>query len=489
MSEIRIKEFKGLDLRRDPSMADPEAARVASNVYLTSGKNWRTRPGVRLRARLPEETKGLYAAAGVLRTVAPAGYSDIFVRQVNGVFFDFIGDGSRYGRDQVDEFINAERFGASVASGGQSYIVIRRKNTGQLEHHYIDERPTTPSDTVDTLVRAPFQSTGPVIKLSEKLWVPSQPNGSVQFSSTQFGPTDWTTPEDAGALPVLANAPGDRTVTAVGFLQRTEGAVNQRQSALVVFFEDGCQIWGVDPDPLNHYLTAILDGPGTENYRSVANVLGDPVFLSRQGFRSLRISSRAGSMEGVNIGSQIDDLTIDIDPNEVAASIWYDRLGLYLCAVGSTIYTWKYDPFNKVSGWSTWEMPWGVTDMVDYQGSLWIRTVDDEVYELSPDFTDDDGAPIAFEYETQFNHAGSPGSFKNYRDVMLYQRGAAMVSYRPDPADVDIVQEVYVAEGVTRPHEKIPIQAMTDSVALRFSGEGAWQLDGYTLHYAPTQRG
>jgi hypothetical protein len=489
MATQAFTEFHGLDTRRIESLSDMRTARVAKNLYLSSGRVWRTRPGTKLVARLPQETKGLYAGQGVLRTVAPAGYADIFNRQTPKVFFDFVGDGTVYDRDDIAEFINAERFGASVAAGVQPYAVIRRRSTGRLEHYWFRDRPDTPNGGVNTRVSLPFVPTGQILKLAEKLWAPDQVNGAVRFSSTEFGPSDWTTVEDAGFLPVFANAPGDHTITALSFMQSTAGALNTRQSALVVFFEDSIQIWAVDPNPINHYLTSILGGVGTENFRSVANVYGDPVFLSREGFSSLRISARDGALDSARIGAPIERLTRGLDAGTVTASVWWDSKGLYLCAVGSDIFAWRYDPAAKVQAWSQWALPYGrITDFVDFASELYFRTETGEVYRMDDGLDTDSGAAIPFDLETQFLHMGSPGAYKTFQSLQLYQTGGCDLSYRPDPTEPDMEIQVYATSGVTRPHQKVPLIAMCDSMALRFQGAGAWELSGFAIDYTITGR-
>lgn len=478
-----IAEFEGIDRRRQEALDTQKTARMARNVYLTTGRVWRTRPGTRRFATLPPETKGLYPAAGVLRTIAPAGYIDLYNRQSPTIFFDFVGDGTVYDRDDVAEFINAERFGSSLTAGVQPYGVIRRRSTGRLEHHWFRDRPDTPVSTVNNLVRPGFVPTGPVIKLAQKLWTPDQANGSVRFSSTQFGPSDWTTLGDAGFLPALANTPGDHTMTALSWLQSTGDTADRRQSALVVFFEDSIQIWAVDPDPENHFLTGNIGGVGTRSFRSVANVFGDPVFFSRAGFASLSLSYKAGALDTGRIGAPIEDLTALIDPADIRASVWWDAKGLYLAAVGREIYVWQNDPLMKVRAWSIWDMPYEITDFADYSDGLYFRTTGDEVYKFTDDHDDDNGTPIAFDVDGAFMHLGTPGSYKVFHSLTVIQDGASRISYRPDSTEPAMEVPIYTASGVTRPHERIPLIATADSLALRFQGNAPWSLSGYTLNY------
>jgi hypothetical protein len=478
-----LAEFEGLDTRRLESLADMKTARAALNVYITSGRVWRSRPGLQLMAQLPAETKGLYAANGVLRTIAPAGYADIYNQQSPLIFFDFVGDGGAYDRNDVQEMINVERFGSSVSAGVQPYGVIRRRSTGLLEHHWFRHRPGSPSGVVNNKIALPFVPSGMVTKLSETLWTPCQAAGSVPFSSTEFGPSDWATLNDAGFLPVLGHTPGDHTITGLGFMQGTEAVADRRQSALVVFFEDSIQIWAVDPEPINHYLTGNIGGIGTRNYRSIANVLGDPVFFARGGFASLRASSRGGALDSAKIGGPIERLTAALGADAITASVWWDAKGLYLCAAGSTIYVWRYDPFTKTKAWSVWELPFAVTDLVDFQDDLYLRASNNRVYKFSDALDKDDGAPVVFDLETQFLHMSTPGSVKTFQTANIHQRGTSSISFRPDATHPDIEIPIYRTDGITPHNALLPINASADSVALRFTGTGPWELDGVTIDY------
>ncbi len=476
MKSKTFDRFTGLDLQSSAALSDEKTQAVASNVVLTAAGKWATRPGSKRRFSLPEETAGLYEAGGVLRAVAPGGSLAIFNQQRPNLFFDFIDSAG----GPAERVIRALPYGAHVAAGVSVYAAIERN--GRVEHHWFRDRPS-PGGDADNRVLLPFTPGPDIARVGEKAWAINNAAGSVPFSSTEFGPSDWTTEDDAGFLPVMANAPSTRRVTALGVLQSTPGAANRRQGALAVFFRDGVQVWAVDPSPINHYLTAIIDGPGTENPQSVVNALGDPVYLSNGVFTSLRTASAVGELATMTVGHPIAPLTEGLGADAIARAVWWGRLGAYLAVEGNRWFCWRYDPLTKTRGWSVWAMPWVATDVVDYNGSLWVRTTDHEVYEVSPSFTDDNGVPIEWAVESQFHHLGQPGVVKTFNTMRLFQQGASAVSLRPEPTLPDLLQPVYAARGVTHMTGAIPLLATSDSVALRFAGTGPWQLDGYSLDY------
>jgi hypothetical protein len=66
---------------------------------------------------------------------------------------------------------------------------------------------------------------------------------------------------------------------------------------------------------------------------------------------------------------------------------------------------------------------------------------------------------------------------------MLYQQGACDISYRPEASAPELKVPVYSAGGVTQSHEKIPLVAMSESVALCFAGTGRWNMSGFAVDY------
>ena len=118
----------------------------------------------------------------------------------------------------------------------------------------------------------------------------------VRFSATGNA-RDWSTPDDAGFLPVALQQSVNNKPVALG----------EYQGNLVVFFEDSAQIWQVDPDPKNHKLISTVP-IGTPFAYSHAGMGSDIFFLSQNGFRSVAVQAFSTNLMDNDIGSPIDAL-------------------------------------------------------------------------------------------------------------------------------------------------------------------------------------
>lgn len=477
-----INSLAGIDLRGLNLLSSMKTLRVGTNVLLSPAGGLETRPGTQRVAVLPAETKGLYAANGALRTAAPAGYADLFREQTAAVIFDFIGDGTKYAKDEIASVEGHVLYGAHVAAGVHSYLSVKRKD-GSVELHWIRQRPAEDDGLVDTKVVNGRSMVGPIIRAGEKVFALDQVNGDAPFSSTEFGPDNFTAPEDAGHLPLLQHTRGDASLVGFGELQSTEGAAQRRQEALVVFMDNQTQVWAVDPDPLNHYLTHILHGVGAMSARSIVSVRGTPVFLGRSGFADLRGAAQIGNFEAGGIGAPIRKLTDSLAGEDITASFFWEQRGAYLCAAGNQVFVFVTDQLNNIHGWTTWTFPFSVTDFAEDRGEVYLRDTENQVHHLSLDYDTDSGADIEYDVETAFLHMGSPYGSKNYEFLTLYQQGTTEVSYRPDPRASDIEVPVFTVTDGRYTHQKIPLVAVSDGLALRFKGKGRWRLDGFSLQY------
>lgn len=467
---VNISQFRGIDRRRDRALADPATLYRLENLQIGVGATIKTRPGTRKVSQLPEESVGLFAANGTLKTVLPAGHADLY-RVPPHVIPTFIGDGSVYPRDSLLDLVGAEVYGASALEA-TPYLAVRRQvgPNEVVEHHYVQDKPDTGEEAVDTKVVLPFAPSGGLVKLAEKLWAPDQATGAVRFSSSLRGPSNWTELEDAGFIPVLNNIGGSRVIVGAAVYQ----------NRLAVFFEDAIQIWAVDPNPANITLIETLNGPGTLTERALANVRGDLYYFGRGGVASLSVATVTATSNEVNIGAPVLDLT-RLETAADAVAVWSQTLSQYLVAFGSRVYAFTVSPFEEVRGWSTWTLPFEVRAWAENGGTLYARGADHGVYELDPDRADDSGVPIVWQWQTQFLNADRPFRRKRFRTLNLIQDGTVTISTLDDIRDPDTATTVGMQAGDTSPWGQIPLFSTTDSVALRGSGTGAYELTGIAL--------
>lgn len=465
MTPLSVFEFDGIDRRRAAGLASQSAAHVARNLVLNSAKVWRTRPGTRRVYACPPQSRGLYSGAGVLRTVIPSFVPSAAAFQRPELWLDQI-----EGPEPIDRFVDAVIYGPPVAIGALPYLAVQRN--GQMQHHWCTSRPMSIGDPVQTRVATQFEPRANLLRMAGRLFAIASAANDVRFSSVEFGPADWETLGDAGFLPVRNNATGDASPVWLSHFR----------DRMVVLFDSQIQVWHVDPDPAEMALVDTLNGPGTQEGPLTQNVIGDLLFFSRGGFRSLTTQAITGEIREGDIGAPIVDLTDGMAGG--VASVWWQRQGVYLAAIGGRVFVFIYNPSSKVTGWSEWAFPFPVEHFAVVSNELYIRSGDD-VYHVSDQYDTDDGLPIEWEWQSQHFHARSPGVLKSFKALTLNQRGQSEVLIAPDFNEPNLVVPVGAAANNTLSWGKIPMNVLSEAAALVLRGTGRWKLDGITLHYDP----
>ena len=389
--------------------------------------------------------------------------------------FQLNGTAQDYPFDTMIRVATVESIGANAAFGVYPYLVVERwvdstnHDLGTVfEHHWITSDATDGDVALTTQVRLPFSPGEALIKMGGKLWAADDVNGVVRFSSTANGPRDWVTPQDAGYIPVITHASGDRRIQGLGVYD----------DKLAVIFADAVQLWATDPQPSNITLVRVINGPGTDNPRSVVNVLGDLFYFTRGGFRSMHMATVTGQIQQQDdIGGPIDALS-QTETREVAVARWSQSRGQYLCAFAGRVYAFKYSPKSKVQGWTLWELGVPVDAMVELNAKTYIRSGDD-LYVLDPTY--DDGST----WDVVFNDFGGkdPTRRKRFDFVEVAQRGTCDISHYLEPDnDVKYLQGPTLV-GTTIAYDRVFIGALSRVLGTRFTGKGRWTLSAMKFQY------
>jgi len=248
---------------------------------------------------------------------------------------------------------------------GKLYTAIEYADAS-IQHHYLDGSAGT------RITDTNCPQTKGVVKVENKIWAVN--GDTVRFSSTG-NPRDWTTSSDAGFLPVGLKQRGANNSLALG-----QYKVNQ----LVIFFDDGAQLWTVDPDPAQHSFSQILPGSSTQYHRGIAHLFQDLYFLSNFGFRSISESALISSQTELDIGSPIDSIIqalLPISPTEGPQAIFSPELGQYMAKIGTTVYVFTMSQTAKISAWSEYVFPWTIDDIAVLDGIVYLRSGND-VYKM-----------------------------------------------------------------------------------------------------------
>ena len=483
LDEQTVAAFSGLDLRRLPSSTTPDKLLVARNVDLKTGGGLATRPQLRLFATVASNAIGLYSVGTGLRCAIPQPVAAAVPQAPPGMRYDVISNGP--GPDGGEDGSSGDIVSVANVAVWQNrpYLSVLRETaiggtTFKHEHHFgflLDAIPfmgsttaavfTATSDLPDsvqvgasfyyaltaldsnhyyitainrpakkitlnatplisgaapafvrpygaTIVDLPFAPGGALILAAEKLWANDISTNDTWFSSTINGPTDWVNPGDAGYLPTSRHVSGAQVIEGYGIYN----------SQLTVFYNRAMQVWQIGADPATHAITGNVGGAGTEEPRSVANVMGDVFYFSQGGFRSVKATVVTGQLKEADIGAPIQQLTKSFDPNfEDMVSIWSETRSQYISITGTIAYVYTYSPVSDIHGWTTWELPWEVSSAVEVNGELYFRRAGTaEIYVLDESFTQE----LGFTWTARPAYANNGnGAVKNWVSMQLNQSG------------------------------------------------------------------
>ena len=494
MGTLTSGPWKGVDQRRALDSADPMTLQYAVNVDLYTDGTIKARDGAQPIAQLDARSVGLYTVNGVLCTVVPAGHSIPAYQVAPGVTIAYtaIGDGTIYPTSVITGLPAVASWGSSPSAGVYPYVVIQRSN-GLYEHHWITSVPAPSVNgspppaylpgnaAINTKIALPFPPGPAVLKMSSKMWAPDNVNGLLRFSSTTNGPSDWTLINDAGFLAILQNVTGDRNMTGLGFYD----------GMAAIFFPDSIQLWQVSADPAQIALVRVLDGPGTLYPRSVINVRGDIVYVSRGVVSSTKRVAITGQLQDGDIGAPIAPATkqLTATPN----AMWSQARAQYIIAWGNTVWLYTTSPTTKVFGWTSWVFPFTCDYIVELDGVLYIRS-GNTLYRLTTGYVDGS----QFSVTSQF--LGSNGKRKFFTTFDVSQIGTSQVSILPDVRIPTLADPQFTSDGASGPIDDLWLGETTESLAVQFTGaigqnltypngqQGGWKLDQFRLNFSAAKR-
>lgn len=443
----------GWDVRQLATSADANRLRVLENAYVTTGRTIRKRAGLRRVGQLMPGTVGLMAAKNALWTFSTNALrhrgETAFVQ--NAVLSDVTGNG-------LDEFLHGEVF------NGFLYVSVRHKGA-LTRHHYV-------TADIDTEVKDALCPHSPMFaKKAAKLFAIDK--DVVRFSATQNA-VDWSTPEDAGFLPVNLQQTGASRPTALG----------EYQNNLVVFFADSAQLWNIDPDPKLHRMVDTVP-IGTAYPYAHANMTGDIFFLSPAGFRSVGLQSFGNNLTDNDIGSPIDAPLREMMRGDIQPKTLYFRAkGQLLCFIGNQAFVYSFSRSAKISAWSVWTFPFAPSDIAEFDGKLYLRH-GDVLYLLDDTANDDDGVPFETVIESPYLDCKSPGILKQFTGCDVAAAGNLSLQFKTRAGRDDYITEALRLSDDTRAGARLPVEVMATNIALRITNRDnlPFELAGVMLDY------
>lgn len=525
-----------MDLRQTAEGAAPNTLRIANNLDLTTGGCLASRDQIRKYADVDATSFGLYSVGGTLHCAIPVSTTGPIALSPSGVTYDYFSN-STTGYTQTPLAVRGAEAWNRIA-----YIVVEKyldpANTSlgfTYEHHYcVPIQPQSWTGTTvngnatvtgvvpspvalavgstlivagdvttyrvlsttinsitfttvyagvgaavtltsyspsNTKVSLPFSPGKSLFLLTQKMWSNDTLTNDVWYSSSINGPTDWVNSEDAGFIPVSKHSPSDQTVRGFG----------SYGNQLCIYFIDSIQIWNVSVDPADFSIFDIIGGAGTEQNGSIVNVMGNPMYFAKGGFRNLDVVAVTGQSNDADVGANIYPLTRTLDlTGKKLVAIWSPSRARYMCAIGDQVYVYTNSPNANIQGWTTYTLPSGhnVTDMVEIDGSIFYRS-GSSIYTFDSAFTGE----VGFAWQARFPYlmAGAYGYRKGWYSYECAQQGTQTLTIYPDPRNESIVYSGPTISGSTYGINHIPLAIVAESISPVMSGVGTWKMDNFTF--------
>jgi hypothetical protein len=303
-------------------------------------------------------------------------------------------------------------------------------------------------------------------------------NDIISFCAT-VNPLDWTTPNDAGYIPFGLNTHGSTPATALGLYR----------SNLVIFNDEGYQMWQVDEDPANNAIldASPVDCPYTHSVQGVSN---DLLFLSARGIRSIGIAGASTNLQAGYFGAQIDPLVLAAikaqSVGEFPVSLFWPGAGQYWLIFGNEAFVLTMNGGPKDQSWSRYTFPSDITDWAILGTELYLRS-GTYIWRVSEDALTDDtqvtgpigGNNTAFHGEIWWPYLdfGALGVDKQLEGFDLVITGNVTVRFGYNQNNTSQVTTDYAIVGDTLPGTMIPMPLTAPSFQIRliFDAGQTWE--------------
>ena len=165
--------------------------------------------------------------------------------------------------------------------------------------------------------------------------------------------------------------------------------------------------------------------------------------------------------------------------------IWSSSRAQYLCAVGNVVYAYTNSPVSQLTGWTKYVLPGVVSDMVESDGTLYLR-IGNDVYQFDANYTGEAG--FSWQVEFPYNSAGNEyssniGVRKQWVALETSMSGSAALVYKYFPRNPSVSSSGPLISGSSYGINHIPIGLISESMSLGMSGSSTWSMDHFTLKF------
>ena len=506
---MRVKTFDdfsdGLDVRKPKNLDNDESLRTLVNAYITQGETIERRPGLKFELDMGRNLKNLCAFDGRLHTfTVGTQFEETLSNGVKLIGWKISYDaGKACQPDPVDAksgntdpepvYVN---FVGGFLSG--MYVSVKWDN-GRSLHYFIENPRKMYSSTVNPISDSGCPHTSKVAIAQSKIYAVGDTGGegdlgqadTVRYSATaNYSPGAenkpvWTKDNDAGFLPTGDRSLGNSAATGLGVVS----------NRLVVFHEDACQIWAVDPDPARNELEEQVAGIGTEHYQSIVTANKDIYFLSSVGVRSIGGQSMYRNMKGSDVGSAIDKLIMSHikDHDGRWDGQFYPGAGQYWLTAGNETFVLTKSQRDKLNAWSVYRFSQSFYQMAHLAENLYCVNGTGFIYRLDEETLADgkDEKEFTVEMETPFYSFGQEGQFKLFQSMEVILEGFGEIDHCVNPNNNDDRTAPFQIAGDTRTVPTLPLGILAPTLSTRIKGNGSElkSINSLIYRYQPTNAG
>ena len=303
----------------------------------------------------------------------------------------------------------------------------------------------------------------------------------LQFCAVN-GPTLWDTIEDTGAgfINVSNHDSGSDDLTGIEVFQNNLTPMARRT----------IQVWQSNADPdLNAKLQTIKN-TGCRAHKSVISFGDFDVFyLSDSGIRSLRARSSLNTAAVNDVGTLLDpfvrEQVLSLTDDQIADAVAVldpidDR---YWLALGNKIFVFSYFPGSKIAAWSYYEPGFTVSDAVQLNDRVYVRSGDTIYLYGGDDNVTYDSTVV--EVQLPFNATSQPGTYKDLEGVDIDCTGTWDMKVLVDPNNENRYVRAGTVSGFTYNKADIGLTGNTTHFAPKLvsSGSGYKKISSVAIHF------
>jgi hypothetical protein len=433
MAYIIVDDFKaGLDQRKSIITAPPGALYTANNVHLTRGAELQKRMAFVPAGTVPPDSVGLVSCNDTLYVFGPT--PPTVAMPANVVFVQIT-----HPTEQT-----LVRIVSWTLFQGKPYILAAYAD-GSVLHFYNGQMISTWYGTGSL---ANYTAVA-VLTMGTKVYVAA--NSSLIFSEDDNAMNWNTNVNGSGTIDMSTNYAGFETLTGLGVY------INH----LVIYSKHACQIWYVDPDPLQNQIIQTIPNLGTLAANSVqAYGDSDNFVLALTGIRSLRARDMSNIAGAYDIGTPIDNIVnpyVRANPSLVplAQSVLDPIDGRYLLAIGSTVFVFSYFQTDQISAWTTYDMGATVEAWAVVDAQLYCRIGNNILLYGGPNYDQWDNSLATV--QMPYLSAGKPATLKSVMGVDAAITGTWNVALGLLPQPPYLTEQIGTLTSPTFGLQKIPV--------------------------------